>query len=183
MKRPEIARQHEQPPIEQPVEQPHRPIVGPDLAPAFDPAVRGLDQARELRPGLVAAGVLQVGVAIGAGMQLDHRGADRPAGLELPPVGIEEERDPDALRGERRDVGRDMVVLAGDVCYERPMAVRVAAWLAALAAGGAEVLIGDPGRTYLPKAGLERVTAYSVKTTRELEDTDVRNAVVWRVAG
>ena len=73
------------------------------------------------------------------------------------------------------------VVLAGDVCYERPMAARVEAWLTELAAGGTEVLIGDPGRTYLPKSGLERITAYSVKTTRELEDSDVRNAVVWRV--
>jgi predicted nicotinamide N-methyase len=74
------------------------------------------------------------------------------------------------------------LVLAGDVCYERPLAERIAAWLTDLAAGGADVLLGDPGRTYLPKTGLERVTAYSVKTTRELEDTDVRNAVVWRVA-
>ena len=73
------------------------------------------------------------------------------------------------------------VVLAGDVCYERPMAARVWAWLQALAAAGTEVLLGDPGRSYLPRAGLERVTAYAVKTTREIEDSDLRNAVVWRV--
>ncbi len=73
------------------------------------------------------------------------------------------------------------LVLAGDVCDERPLAARIEAWLKALAAEGAEVLLGDPRRTYLPTAGLERVTAYSVKTTRELEDTDVRSAVVWRV--
>ncbi len=42
--------------------------------------------------------------------------------------------------------------------------------------------MGDPGRTYLPKDGLEWVVRYAVKTTRELEDTDVRNAVVWRFA-
>jgi predicted nicotinamide N-methyase len=75
------------------------------------------------------------------------------------------------------------VVLAGDVCYERPMAGRVAGWLARLAAGGALVLLGDPGRTYLPRGGLERLSAYGVKTSRELEDTDLRNAVVWRVRG
>ncbi len=45
------------------------------------------------------------------------------------------------------------------------------------------MLLGDPGRSSLPKTGLERVTAYAVKTSRELKDTDVRNAVVWRVAG
>ena len=74
------------------------------------------------------------------------------------------------------------LVLAGDVCYERPMAESVWTWLRALAASGVAVLMGDPGRSYLPKEGLERVTAYAVKTTRELEDSDVRNAVVWRVS-
>jgi predicted nicotinamide N-methyase len=73
------------------------------------------------------------------------------------------------------------VVLAGDVCYERPMAERVIAWLRALAADGRLVLLGDPGRSYMPRQGLERLIAYAVKTTRELEDTDLRNAVVWRV--
>ncbi len=73
------------------------------------------------------------------------------------------------------------VVLAGDVCYERPMAARVAAWLGELAGRGVTVLMGDPGRTYLPRAGLERLARYAVPTTRELEDSDLRNAVVWRV--
>ena len=43
------------------------------------------------------------------------------------------------------------------------------------------MLIGDPGRTYLPKSGLEKLVSYAVKTTRELEDTDVRNTSVWRL--
>lgn len=73
------------------------------------------------------------------------------------------------------------VVLAGDVCYERPMAERVEAWLADCAKAGALVLVGDPGRTYLPRRGLERLTGYAVRTTREIEDTDLRNACVWRV--
>ena len=73
------------------------------------------------------------------------------------------------------------VVLAGDVCYERPMAGRVAAWLGALAGRGVTVLMGDPGRSYLPRAGLEKLARYAVPTTRELEDSDLRNAVVWRV--
>ncbi|MEQ8355483.1 MAG: 50S ribosomal protein L11 methyltransferase [Kiloniellaceae bacterium] len=78
------------------------------------------------------------------------------------------------------------VVLAGDVCYERPAADRITAWLRSLAtpsdAGDCLVLLGDPGRTYLPRRGLERLIAYGVKTSRELEDSDLRNAVVWRVA-
>ena len=79
-----------------------------------------------------------------------------------------------------QDEGWD-VVLAGDICYERALSERVFAWLQALSERGATVLIGDPGRSYLPKSGLERLIAYSVKTSRELEDSDVRNAVVWRV--
>ncbi|MBC7101854.1 MAG: methyltransferase [Parvibaculum sp.] len=73
------------------------------------------------------------------------------------------------------------VVLVGDMCYERPLAERIEAWLRRLAGEGVEVLIGDPGRTYLPKSGLEKLVSYAVKTTRELEDTDVRNTSVWRV--
>ena len=84
-------------------------------------------------------------------------------------------------------VGRDNagwdIVLAGDICYEESMASRTVGWLRTLAAGGVRVLLGDPGRTYLPKSGLERVISYAVKTTRELEDTDVRNAIVWQVSG
>lgn len=73
------------------------------------------------------------------------------------------------------------VILIGDMCYERPLAESIEIWVRDLVAGGAEALIGDPGRTYLPKTGLEKLISYAVKTTRELEDTDVRNTSVWRV--
>ena len=73
------------------------------------------------------------------------------------------------------------LVLAGDVCYEQPMAARVFDWLALLAGSGATVLLGDPGRSYLPRQGLEKLTTYKVPTTRELEDCDLRNAGVWKV--
>lgn len=73
------------------------------------------------------------------------------------------------------------LVLAGDVCYERPMAERVAAWLRDLAGAGATVLMGDPGRAYLPSAGLAEVARFRVPTSRELEDRTERETVVWRV--
>lgn len=75
------------------------------------------------------------------------------------------------------------VVLAGDVCYERPMAARVARWLGDLAREGVIVLMGDPGRSYLPKSGLKRLARYAVRTSRELEDSELRNAIVWQVTG
>jgi predicted nicotinamide N-methyase len=81
-------------------------------------------------------------------------------------------------------VGRDdgwEVVLAGDVCYEREMSVRVFDWLRGLSARGATALVGDPGRTYLPKSNLEELAVYDVQTTRELEDRKVRRTKVWRI--
>ena len=71
------------------------------------------------------------------------------------------------------------VLLAGDICYERPMAEAVMAWLAQGRAAGAAVLIGDPGRTYFPKDGLEKLAEYQVRTTRELEDMAVKRTCVW----
>jgi len=78
------------------------------------------------------------------------------------------------------DQGWD-VVLVGDMCYEQPLSQRIEIWLRSLVARGALVLIGDPGRTYLPRHGMEKIVAYAVKTTRELEDMDVRNTSVWRL--
>jgi predicted nicotinamide N-methyase len=82
-------------------------------------------------------------------------------------------------------IGRDdgwEVVLAGDVFYDKPFADRLTPWFTALRARGAEVLIGDPGRAYLPKAGLEKLAVYEVPVTRALEDAEVKRTTVWRVA-
>ena len=73
------------------------------------------------------------------------------------------------------------VLLVGDVCYERQLAERIMAWLKDLSAAGTTVLMGDPGRTYLPKQGLESVATYTVPTSRELEDREFRETTVWRV--
>ncbi|KRE09872.1 nicotinamide N-methyase [Bosea sp. Root381] len=81
-----------------------------------------------------------------------------------------------------RDEGWD-VVCAGDVCYERAMAERVIAWLEQLAARGAQVLIGDPGRSYLPRARLETLASYAVPVTRSLEDAEIKQSSVWRLKG
>ncbi len=75
------------------------------------------------------------------------------------------------------------VIAAGDVCYEQPMAGRVTAWLRSLAHSGRVVMLGDPGRTYLPGDGLSERSRYIVPTSRELEGCDSREGVVWRVVG
>lgn len=63
------------------------------------------------------------------------------------------------------------LILAGDVCYERPMAAAVTAWLTHAASRGAEVLLADPGRAYPPARGLVERASYEVPTILELEDT------------
>jgi predicted nicotinamide N-methyase len=71
-------------------------------------------------------------------------------------------------------------VLAGDICYQKDVAARVTAWLHRLSRRGATVLIGDPGRSYLPRADLIEVATYEVPTTRALEDADIKRSSVWR---
>lgn len=70
------------------------------------------------------------------------------------------------------------LILVGDMCYERPLAERLMAWLKTVRSG---VLLGDPGRSYFPKNGLTRLAVYSVPTTRELEDREIRETGVWQL--
>ena len=72
------------------------------------------------------------------------------------------------------------VVLAGDVFYDRDFAAALVPWFTALADAGKVVLVGDPGRSYLPKERLERLAVYEVPVTRALEDSEVKKTTVWR---
>lgn len=71
------------------------------------------------------------------------------------------------------------VILAGDIFYERDTAQRAFDFLQRHAANGTTVLIGDPGRSYLPRDRLHRMADYSVPVTRELEDTEIKQTAVW----
>jgi predicted nicotinamide N-methyase len=73
------------------------------------------------------------------------------------------------------------VILAGDVCYEEAMADRMLRWLHLAARRGARVLVGDPGRTYLP-SGLQPVGRYTVHTSRELESKPLTETGVYTIA-
>jgi predicted nicotinamide N-methyase len=71
------------------------------------------------------------------------------------------------------------VVLAGDVCYERELSDRMIAFLARAHARGADVLLSDPGRTYLPRERLAEVASYDVPTTLALEDQETKRTTIW----
>ena len=77
--------------------------------------------------------------------------------------------------------GIDMV-LACDVCYEAPLADRALPWLRRLAGEGLTVVLGDPGRAYLPTTGLSACDRYQVPTPTELEDRTIRATTVWTLA-
>jgi predicted nicotinamide N-methyase len=70
-------------------------------------------------------------------------------------------------------------VLVGDLFYERELAERVIAFIAAAHAKGARVLVGDPQRSYFPKNRFALVAEYQVPVTRELEDALVKKTAVW----
>jgi predicted nicotinamide N-methyase len=73
-------------------------------------------------------------------------------------------------------------VLVGDMCYERPLAERLLDWLSLATKSGTQVFLGDPGRNYFPKSGVEKLASYQVATSRDLEDRDVRATAVYRFA-
>jgi predicted nicotinamide N-methyase len=74
------------------------------------------------------------------------------------------------------------IILVGDLFYERGLAQRLLAWLQGAKASGTNVLIGDPGRSYLPREKLVAAAAYQVPVTRDLEDAEIKNTSVWRLA-
>ena len=86
----------------------------------------------------------------------------------------------------RRDIlGEDApdadVVLAGDTWYETGLASRIWPWLRRCRDAGLEVLVGDPGRAYLPADGLLELATYDVRTTTELEDRAQKTARVFEL--
>ena len=84
----------------------------------------------------------------------------------------------DVLDEEPPDVD---VILAGDCWYEARLAARVLPWLRRARDRGVDVLVGDPGRRYLPAAGLVELARYDVRTTTELEDLALKQGRVYAV--
>ena len=75
------------------------------------------------------------------------------------------------------------VILAGDICYHSALAGPALRWLQAAHGRGTRVLLGDPGRAYLPREGLEPLARYQIRTTRDLEDREVRDTRVFTFRG
>jgi len=125
--------------------------------------------------GLAAIAAAKTGAASVAAAEIDR--------FAIAAIGLNAGLNAVALDLIEKDImGQDGpwdVILAGDVCYERPMAERAGRWFARLAASGKRVLMGDPGRNYLPAAGLSEVARYQIPTSLDLEDRTSRETVVW----
>jgi predicted nicotinamide N-methyase len=94
-----------------------------------------------------------------------------PDGPQVPPAG-----------GDGAGVPAPDLIVVGDACYERRMAHRMLAFLRQARSSGAASLLGDPGRAYLPPAGLHALASYAVPAWPGLEDTEVKHSTVWELA-
>jgi predicted nicotinamide N-methyase len=71
------------------------------------------------------------------------------------------------------------VILAGDCWYEARLAERALPWLQRARDRGVDIVVGDPGRRYLPTDELVELATYDVRTTTELEDLDRKQGRVY----
>jgi len=127
--------------------------------------------------GLVAIAAAKAGARFVCAADID-RYAAAAIGLNARANGAAVEITTEDMIGSR---GSWDVILCGDMCYERPLAERLLDWLRERAGAGVRVLLGDPGRSYFPKSGVEKLATYRVRTTRELEDSEIRETSVYRL--
>ncbi len=126
--------------------------------------------------GLCAIAALRAGAAEATGADIDDFAA---AAIEL-----NARANGHRVTVVRRDVLDEEppdadVILAGDCWYDARLAERVLPWLRRAQDSGIDVLIGDPGRRYLPTDVLEELATYEVRTTTELEDLELKHGWVY----
>ncbi|GLK55042.1 putative nicotinamide N-methyase [Methylopila capsulata] len=129
--------------------------------------------------GLVAIAAMKAGAAQVTGADVDPFALAAIA-LNAQANGVEVSVTGDDLIGGPHPAV-DLVTV-GDLFYERDLSERLLAWLDGFLALGVPVLVGDPGRSYLPRPRLVALAEYAVPVTRDLEDADVKRSTVWRLA-
>jgi predicted nicotinamide N-methyase len=126
--------------------------------------------------GLCAIAAARAGAAVATGADIDRFAAvaiqlnGRANGHRVSVVRR------DVLDDEAPDVD---LILAGDCWYEAGLAERVLPWLRSARARGIDVLVGDPGRRYLPTDELVELASYAVRTTTELDDLERKHGRVY----
>ncbi len=129
--------------------------------------------------GLVGIAAMKAGAAEVLAADIDGFSVTA-IGLNAALNGVEIEATAvDLLAAAPPDCG---VILVGDLFYEKGLAARVFAWLEAAEERGTMALIGDPGRSYLPRERLAKLADYQVPVTRDLEDSEIKRTSVWRLS-
>jgi predicted nicotinamide N-methyase len=127
--------------------------------------------------GLVAIAAAKAGASCAIAAEIDPLALaaidmnSRANGVFVEPIGI------DVIDSNPRW----NTVLAGDMCYERPVADRLVPWLRQLVRSGVRVLLGDPGRNYFPAGGVQKLATFAVPTPLDLEDRELRETSVYRL--
>jgi predicted nicotinamide N-methyase len=126
--------------------------------------------------GLCAIAALQAGASSVTGADID--------GFAAAAIGLNARANRVRVTVVRRDVLDEEppdadIILAGDCWYDATLAGRVLPWLRRAHARGIDVLVGDPGRNYLPIDNLIELASYEVRTTTELEDLERKQAWVY----
>ena len=129
--------------------------------------------------GLCAIAAMRAGAASATAVDIDA--------FAVAAIGLNARANGQRLAVAKRDVLDDDapdvdVVLAGDCWYEESLAERVLPWLRRARAHGIDVLVGDPGRRYLPADQLVELATYQVRTTTELEDLALKQGRVYTLA-
>ena len=126
--------------------------------------------------GLCAVAALQAGAAEASGADIDAFAASA--------IELNARANGHRVAVRRRDVldeepPESDVILAGDCWYDARLAERVLPWLIRAHDRGIDILVGDPGRRYLPVGALVELASYDVRTTTELEDLELKQGRVY----
>jgi predicted nicotinamide N-methyase len=133
----------------------------------------------DLGSGLCALAALRAGASAATAADIDS--------FAIAAIGLNARANGRRVTVVGRDVLEDGppsadIILAGDCWYDARLAARVMPWLRRARARGIDVLVGDPGRRYLPTDELIELATYDVRTTTELEDLEQKQARVYRMA-
>jgi predicted nicotinamide N-methyase len=130
--------------------------------------------------GLVAIAAARAGAAAVTAYDIDP--------LAAAAITVNADANGVAVRAVQADIldtdaaGTD-VLLVADAFYQRELAGRVTRFLERGQARGADVLVGDLGRTYLPRDRLTPLASYDVPGLAALEDGDIKRTTIWALRG
>lgn len=85
----------------------------------------------------------------------------------------------DVLNDDGPHAAEGDLVLVADAFYERELADKVTLFLERARGCGAATLVGDFGRTYLPRDRLVALATYDVPGLLVLEGSDIKRTTIW----